>query len=65
MIHRALKLHYQITMIYIMNREDLEKDILSEDEWDELEEIEAILVPFYKITKRLEGNDQEGHHGSI
>jgi hypothetical protein len=65
MIHRALKLHYQITMIYIMNREDLEKDILSEDEWDELEEIEAILVPFYKVTKRLEGNDHEGHHGSI
>jgi hypothetical protein len=40
-----------------MNREDLEKDILSKDEWDELEEIEVILVPFYKITKRLEGND--------
>ena len=48
-----------------MNMKDLEEDILSEDEWDQLEETEAILMPFYKVTKRLEDNSQEGHHGSI
>jgi len=65
MIHRALKLRHQITLICTMNMKDLEEDILSEDEWDQLEEMEATLMPFYKVTKRLEGNSQEGHHGSI
>jgi hAT family C-terminal dimerisation region len=27
--------------------------------------MEAILAPFYKVTKRLEGNAEKGHHGSI
>jgi hypothetical protein len=65
MIHRALKLRHQITLICIMNMKDLKEDILSEDKWDQLKEIEAILMPFYKVTKRLEGNSQEGHHGLI
>ncbi|KAF7509414.1 hypothetical protein GJ744_007977 [Endocarpon pusillum] len=63
LIHRVLKLRQQITMICTMNIEDLEKDILSADEWNQLEEMEAILAPFYKVTKRLEGNAKEGHHG--
>ncbi len=48
-----------------MNINDLKEDTLSAEEWDEIEEIETILTPFYKITKRLEGNAVEGHHGSI
>jgi len=48
-----------------MNIDDLETDTLSSNEWDVLEEIESILEPFHMVTKRLEGNNKEGHHGSI
>jgi hypothetical protein len=48
-----------------MNIDDLEVDTLSSNKWDVLEEIESILELFYIVTKRLEGNSKEGHHGLI
>ena len=65
MIYRALKLRPQIRTFCLMNIDDLETDTLSSNEWDVLEEIESILEPFHMVTKRLEGNNKEGHHGSI
>jgi hypothetical protein len=47
------------------NDEDLADDTLSKAEWEELKQIEALLEPFYLLTKRLEGNAVDGHHGSI
>jgi hAT family C-terminal dimerisation region len=48
-----------------INIDDLKEDVLSLDEWSQLEEIESILAPFQEVTKRLEGNAKECYHGSI
>ena len=51
MIHRALKLRTQIMLFCAMNIDDLKEDVLSQDEWSELKEIESILQPFQEVTK--------------
>ena len=65
MFHRVLKLRSQITTICTMNINDLKENTFSAEEQNEIEEIETILTPFYKITKQLEDNAVEGHHDSI
>ena len=65
MIHRALKLRTQIMLFCAMNIDDLKEDVLSQDEWSELKEIESILQSFQEVTKWLEGNAKDAHHGSI
>jgi hypothetical protein len=65
MIHRALKLRTQIMLFCAMNTTDLKEDTLSQDEWTELEAIKSILRPFQEVTKWLEGNVKNAHHGSI
>jgi hypothetical protein len=65
MIHRALKLRTQIMLFCAMNTDDLKEDVLSQDEWSDLKEIESILEPFQEVTKWLEGNAKDAHHGSI
>ena len=65
MIYRAVKLCTQIMLFCAMNIDDLKEDVLSQDEWSELKEIESILQPFQEGTKWLEGNAKDAHHGSI
>jgi uncharacterized protein YecA (UPF0149 family) len=36
---------------------DPQTDALTEDEWDEVEELVDFLQPAYKMTKRLEGDN--------
>jgi hypothetical protein len=65
MIHHALKLCMQIMLFCVMNTDDLKEDVLSQDEWSDLKEIKLILEPFQEVTKWLEGNAKDAHHGSI
>lgn len=48
-----------------MSSEDQATDTLSPTEWNKLQTVELILQPFQKVTKRLEGNAVDSHHGSI
>lgn len=64
-LHRALKLRVRIMTFCAENEEELAADILTKREWDELKDIEILLEPFYSLTKRMEGNPIDGHHGSI
>lgn len=47
------------------HRQDLNKDYLSDDDWDQLDQIHGGLKPFHEATLRVEGNARKGHHGSI
>jgi hypothetical protein len=40
-------------------------DALTEDEWDEVEELVDFLQPAYEMTKRLEGNNSISGFGSL
>jgi hypothetical protein len=65
MIKRALKLRDQIDAFSIKHRKELEKDILTDEDWDQLEAIHHILRPFKRVTKRLEGRAEKGECGSL
>src|SRR5277367_1571197 len=65
MIKRALKLRDQINAFSIKHRKELEKDILTDEDWDQLEAIHNILRPFKRVTKRLEGRAEKGECGSL
>ena len=65
MIKRALKLRDQIDAFSMKHRKDLEKDILTDEDWDQLEAIHNILRPFKRVTKRLEGKAERGERGSL
>ena len=55
MIHRALKLRLRLDTLLMKFADDFEDDTLSEDDWDQLKDLESILKPFQEVTKRLEG----------
>jgi hypothetical protein len=65
MIKRALKLRDQINVFSNKHRKELEKDLLMDEEWDQLEAIHNILRPFKRVTKRLEGRAEKGECGSL
>jgi hypothetical protein len=65
MIKRALKLRDQINAFSIKHRKELEKDILTDEDWDQLEAIHHILRPFKRVIKRLEGRAEKGECGSL
>jgi hypothetical protein len=44
---------------------DPQTDALTEDEWDEVEELVNFLQPAYKMTKRLEGDNSISGFGSL
>jgi hypothetical protein len=44
---------------------DFEADKLSEDEWEEVEELVKFLQGPYKMTKRLEGDNSRSGFGSM
>ena len=68
MINRALRLRRRIEKFY-STKFSKEKDfptgdILSENDWDELEIFKNLLHPFYSLTMRLQGNSKTGSYGS-
>ena len=64
-IKRALKLRDQIDAFSIKHRKDFEKDLLTDEDWDQLEVIYRILRPFKRVTKRLEGRAENGECDSF
>ena len=64
-IQRALTLRKRIELFCFEYRAEIEKDILSESDWGILEIVTQGLLPFYEVTKRLEGQATHGHHGAI
>jgi hypothetical protein len=54
-LQRALALRKRIKTFCFKHRAELNKDLLNDEEWLELEEIVNGLEPFYEVTLRLEG----------
>jgi hypothetical protein len=44
---------------------DLQRDMLTATDWDELEQYEKLLMPFDRATKRAEGNATTGSNGAL
>jgi hypothetical protein len=64
-LQRALALRKRIETFCFEHRAELNKDLLNDEEWLELEEIVNGLEPFYEVTLRLEGQARFGHYSVI
>jgi hAT family C-terminal dimerisation region len=64
-IKRALDLRERIDTFCFTYRSEIEKDRLTETDWQQLQEITEGLYPFHEVTKYLEGLAKYGHHGAI
>jgi hypothetical protein len=75
MIERALKLRHAIDLFFLNYRHvgaegyDISQDILTPQDWADLDHFLNILKPFKDLTKRMEGRankaGSEGSHGSL
>lgn len=71
MIQRALRLELAIDRYCRQWRPttgegySLKKDILDQQDWEELRHFEELLQPFNRATKRVEGNAVTGTHGAL
>ncbi|OBS16044.1 hypothetical protein FPOA_27856 [Fusarium poae] len=75
MIERALKLRHAIDLFFLNYRHigaegyDISQDILTAQDWVDLDHFLNILKPFKDLTKRMEGRanraGSEGSHGSL
>ncbi|KAF6528636.1 hypothetical protein HZS61_008938 [Fusarium oxysporum f. sp. conglutinans] len=74
MIERALKLRHAIDLFFLnynhIGKEyDISQDMLTPQDWIDLEHFLGILKPFKDLTKRMEGRANkaglEGSHGSL
>jgi hypothetical protein len=64
-IHRGNKLKLRIQIFCSDFRDELGDDILLEEDWSHLADIESGLVHFHQATKRLEGKAGDQTHGVI
>jgi hypothetical protein len=64
-IKRGLKLKSRIELFCDDYNDEIGKDLLSDDDWRQLEEIVLALQPFHTATLRVEGQAGQGHHGSV
>ncbi|KAJ6438013.1 ATP-dependent DNA helicase pfh1 [Purpureocillium lavendulum] len=74
MIERALKLRHAIDLFFLNysytgEGYDISQDILTPQDWIDLDHFLTILKPFKELTKRMEGRANkaglEGSHGSL
>ena len=74
MIERALKLRHAIDLFFLNYKHqgdgyDISRDLLTPQDWVDLDHFLGVLRPFKDLTKRMEGRaDQaglEGSHGSL
>ena len=60
MVERAIKLRESIDLYYVHSVAEKDgisaKDILKDNDWETLVELQAVLRPFALVTKRFEGN---------
>ncbi len=68
MINRSLRLRRRIEKLcstkFSKEKDFPTGDILSKNDWDELEIFKNLLHPFYSLTMRLQGNSKTGSYGS-
>jgi hypothetical protein len=64
-IQRGLKLKDRIRYFCLINKDAINEDELTDDDWNHLGEIAEGLKPFYEATLRVEGNAGKGHHGAV
>jgi hypothetical protein len=66
-LQRALQLKTRLRAFCLEDgyAEELSKDLLTDEDWQQLAEIADGLKVFWQATKRVEGNAQRGSHGSI
>jgi hypothetical protein len=64
-IERGLRLKRAIQLFLLDFHQPLQKDLLTEEDWDQLKDIVEALQPFHNVTKRLEGEAETGSHGVI
>lgn len=62
---RGLKLKRAIQLFLVDFQSALVNDLLSEEDWEVLKAVSEALEPFFFITKRLEGQVENGTHGVI
>ena len=67
MIHRALRVEERLRQFVRDERyqNNLEKDALSNADWEHLCQVAVALKPFHDTTQRMQGDSEEGHYGSI
>ncbi|KAM0664390.1 hypothetical protein ACQRIU_006972 [Beauveria bassiana] len=74
MIERALKLRHAIDLFFLHYKHqgdgyDISKDLLTPQDWVDLDHFIGVLKPFKDLTKRMEGRADkaglEGSHGSL
>ena len=64
-LHRGIKLKNRIRLFCTDYSKELDKDILSEDDWKHIEEIAQALQPFHEATLRAQGKAGRGHYGVV
>jgi hypothetical protein len=64
-IQRGLRLKRAIQLFLLDFYQPLQKDLLTEEDWDQLKKVIEALEPFHNVTKRLEGEAETGSHGVI
>jgi hypothetical protein len=64
-IKQGLLIKPRIQLFCITYSAQISADILSEEDWDHLEEIIKGLKPFHEATIRVEGRAGLGHHGAV
>jgi hypothetical protein len=66
MIKRANKLHYRLDQFCIEYESDLDsQDMLTAQDWQELNLMEKHLEPLYALVMRTQGNAKHGSYGAL
>jgi hypothetical protein len=64
-IIRALRLKDALRFYLLQENTVPEEDVLTDEDWAQLEAIHIGLKPFWETTQRLEGHGTQGSHGII
>jgi hypothetical protein len=64
-IQRGLRLKSCIQLFLLQHSDALNQDLLTEEDWNQLENISKALKPFWEVTMRLQGHAIAGSHGAI
>lgn len=64
-ISQALKLKERIIVFQALNSHKLSKDLLTESDWQHLQDLKDALFQFIDITNKIQGHATQGHYGSL
>lgn len=64
-IKTAIRLRPRLKVFIDIYRDELPKDVLTDEDWEELQVIHDSLQPFADITLAIQSRAVDGHHGSL